>query len=578
MDSSAKDAKLIVDTVLDQYLRYIEDKSDETNDKLYRQLVDQYKSLENEILGREKVCAELRRSLGTAIPWQLISDKKVRLDGTQASLNELLQSTAVLEWEIKQSITDDRNDVPNDAPVASTESMEKQPQYYEDVEWRKRDIDVRTLRHQIANSLLTPKHPDAVRAEKDLKFVEELLRLREAQLDKQWRDELKNAVGVPITITGVSGPGYEEWLISLEHQLSRTKYEGQLLLEHFEKQQAEFGELIESAQLLDKENNALLHKRELFNKVRQRLDQKNMERNVPGSIEVLMGAFVPSRPYNDRRIVYTAMAVVFALGMGGGAAFLRAIRNQTIYTAKDMPHPMQVPFLGHIPVMRTRRSLDDEVSPNMIESIRFVRTALLSRLEGRNSTTVLVTSADVGTGKSAFTMQLGKSLAQAGRKVLMIDADLQKATLTRRLNLHGYSGFIQFLHRRSSIANPPIFPTETPGLSIVPAGRQDGNGAVFEEIANGAFNTCIGELRRQYNITLIDSSPILVMADATILASQVDGVIMVEREFVSQRANVIDALARLSSAGGHLLGTVFVGSQSRGKYGYSYHYNRTSES
>ncbi len=99
----------------------------------------------------------------------------------------------------------------------------------------------------------------------------------------------------------------------------------------------------------------------------------------------------------------------------------------------------------------------------------------------------------------------------------------------------------------------------------------------YEEIADGAFKTCICELRKQYNIILLDSSPILAMADATILSSQVDGTIMVERELVSQRANVIDALARLSSAGGCLLGTVFVGSQSCEKYGYSYHYNRTSE-
>ena len=101
---------------------------------------------------------------------------------------------------------------------------------------------------------------------------------------------------------------------------------------------------------------------------------------------------------------------------------------------------------------------------------------------------------------------------------------------------------------------------------------------MFEEIANGAFKTCIRELRKQYDIILLDSSPILSLADATILSSQVDGSIMVERELVSQRANVINALARLGSAGGRLLGTVFVGSGSHEKYGYGYHYSRTSES
>jgi receptor protein-tyrosine kinase len=69
---------------------------------------------------------------------------------------------------------------------------------------------------------------------------------------------------------------------------------------------------------------------------------------------------------------------------------------------------------------------------------------------------------------------------------------------------------------------------------------------------------------------LLDSSPILPVADATILSGQVDGTIMVERELVSQRSNVIDALARLDSAGGRLMGTVFVGSGGSGKYGYGY--------
>jgi len=62
------------------------------------------------------------------------------------------------------------------------------------------------------------------------------------------------------------------------------------------------------------------------------------------------------------------------------------------------------------------------------------------------------------------------------------------------------------------------------------------------------------------------------VADAAILSSQVDGTIMVERELVSQRANVANALARLSSAGGRLLGTVFIGSNGREHYGYGYNY------
>ena len=73
-------------------------------------------------------------------------------------------------------------------------------------------------------------------------------------------------------------------------------------------------------------------------------------------------------------------------------------------------------------------------------------------------------------------------------------------------------------------------------------------------------------MRNQYDVILLDSPAILPLADAAILAGQVDGTIMVERELVSHRADVIGALARLGSAGGRLMGTVFVGSASHEEY------------
>jgi hypothetical protein len=302
-----------VDTVLDQYFKYISEKSDAIKDELYKKLVDQYKSLENEIKGQEMISAQLRRSLGTGTPQQLISSKRVRLDETQVRRSELHQSIAVLEWKrkkledlMKQEITPERNDVPVDSIV----QMEKKPKYHEDSEWRALDINVRTIQHNLAASEFDPNNPEIIRATKDMGFAKELLRLREIQLDEQWRDRPKNVPEVPITITSDSGPDYEEDLRTLELQLAQVKYEEQLLVEEFKKQQAEFQMLFENAQLLERENNSLQHKRDLFKAVRQRLDQKNMERIVPGPIEVLTRAFAPSEPYNDRRILYTAIVLI----------------------------------------------------------------------------------------------------------------------------------------------------------------------------------------------------------------------------------------------------------------------------
>jgi succinoglycan biosynthesis transport protein ExoP len=490
----------------------------------------------------------------------------------QARLGELQQKIAVLEWELTQADTIDDS---NNPPDASTLAMEKPKQYYDDPEWRNRDINVRTIQHQIATSLLTRKHPNRAKLEMDLKFAEELLRLRETQLEEQWLEQQKNITSVvPITTSGNSDN--EEGPTFLRHQLNRAIEEKRQLEAQLTTQNERFQLLFADAQSLEEENNELQHRRDLFKAVQQRLDAKNMESNVSGSIEVLNEAFATSKPFNDRRIVFTAMSLVMSFAMGGALAFLRASLNQAIYTHKDMPYTMQVPFLGYISANRTRRSPEEDSSPAMIESIRVVRTALLSRLNGHGNATVLVTSADASTGKSTFTMMLGKSLAQVGKKVLIIDADFRKITLTKRFNLPDKSGFLESLSSRS-VDKRHIFPTETFGLSIMPAGKRSNDGAVFEETANGAFKACIDQLRKKYNFIILDSSPILPVADATILSSQVDGTIMVERELVSRRANVVNALTRLDSAGGRLLGTVFVGSSNNEGY-YSYDYSRTSES
>jgi hypothetical protein len=317
IDPSVNDAKVTVDAVLNEYIKYNEETTNAEEDEIYRQLTEQFRSLQTQIQSQEKITADISNLLGTETPQELIVSKRLRLDGTQARLSDLRQRIAVLERSAKQAITDDSNNV---AAVAPANSIAKQSKYYEDADWRMLDANVRTIRHKIDTSLLTPKHPDAVLAQKDLAFAEESLKLREAQLDEQWRDRPKNLAGAPTTIADAGDPNYVKGMIEL--QLDQTKYEEKLVNEEYSRQQEEFQEFFKNAQTLEKENNALRHKRELFDAVRRRLDQKNMERNVAGSIKINALAFISSKPYNDRRIMFTAIALVLGLGIGVGAGFL----------------------------------------------------------------------------------------------------------------------------------------------------------------------------------------------------------------------------------------------------------------
>ena len=313
-DPSANDARLIVDAVVEEYIKYIKDKSNTEDDVIYRQLTKQYDDLRRQIQGQEDDIALISKSLGTGTPQELVASKKFRLAQTESSLSDLRRRIVLLEWEIKQATANDSNNV-------AMGIEEKQSKYYVDAEWRRLNENVKIIRHDIDISVYTPKHPEAIKAQKDLAYAKELLKLRETQLNELWRDRPKNADGTPITIAGVGDPNYSKAVI--EYQLEQAKYEEKLLIEDCNKQKKEFKTLFDTAQALEKKNNDLQRQRELFDAVRQRLEQKTMERNLPAnSIERGDRAFASSRPYNDHRIKYTAIALVLSLGIGAGTGLL----------------------------------------------------------------------------------------------------------------------------------------------------------------------------------------------------------------------------------------------------------------
>jgi len=537
---------------------YVDDTSDTTGLTLDNQLTKQYDSLDKDIQRREQFCDELRERLGTEAPAALVSNKRLRLDDLGARLTQLRNEIALLEWEKGQTVSNPRKE---------------QLKYYVDAEWRKFDLALENVQREINRKLSLPHHPAMVALNKDLDYLKEQRQRREMQLDEQWRAGLVDAATA--AGTDPNDPNHGILSVPVEYRLLRAKQQEQLLQAELKGQEEEFKRVFQNAQLLENEHSMLRHKQDLFAAVRQRIDQKKVERDVPGSIEILASAFVASRPARDRRMVFTGMTAFVALGLGTGLAVLRASRNQTIYTLKDMPQVRPIPFLGCVPVVRTRkppnRSLYEETGrrhSTLVESVRMVRTALLSQLDRDGSTTVLVTSAMGRTGKSSFTIALGTSLACAGKEVLMIDADFRKRTLSAWFGLHDEPGFREAL-KRKSVDTQHIRATERPGLSILPAGTAEGRSRVVEELANGALTTCVQELSKRYDIILFDSSPLLPVADAAILAGQVDGTIMVERERLSQRGHVANALLRLDATGRRLLGTVFVGSAEEHYYGYS---------
>jgi receptor protein-tyrosine kinase len=291
------------------------------------------------------------------------------------------------------------------------------------------------------------------------------------------------------------------------------------------------------------------------------------ESNAPLNIRVST-ASLPSVPDRDRRLLLSVMAMAGGLIGGLAVAYLRSATDSRIRVASDLPFAPRTPFLGYLPQMPAALDPAAEPAPWLQECMRMVRTSLLERLHGSENPVVLITSCSAGAGKSSVAVLLGRSLAHLGKKVLLVEADMLRPSLAPRLGLDEGPGLAGILTGAANDKDA-IRKTGEPGFDVLPAGvPQEGFDA--ELLANGVFAASLRRWRGKYGFVLLDSPPVLPVADARILSRHADGTIMVLRAAHSRKPDIVRACADLNAAGGSLLGTIMVGGIREAGYGNYY--------
>jgi capsular exopolysaccharide synthesis family protein len=258
------------------------------------------------------------------------------------------------------------------------------------------------------------------------------------------------------------------------------------------------------------------------------------------------------------------MALFGALGAAVVLAFLRNGMRQSIWGPEELQQAIHPPFLQTLPRISTRRNADPMNDPHLVERVRRLRITLLQCMDPSRGNAIQVTSAEPEAGKSTVAIMLARSLARAGRSVLLVDADLHHPALAERLSMPPDPGFLGALAGSVDDVDP-IVETDLPGLDLLPAGRKR-HQADPEPVTSGTFEGCLERWRKRYEIILFDSSPILPVADALILAQRVDGTILVAREKHCRRPEIQAAIEDLDRSGGTLLGAVLITSGRYGRY------------
>ncbi len=188
------------------------------------------------------------------------------------------------------------------------------------------------------------------------------------------------------------------------------------------------------------------------------------------------------------------------------------------------------------------------------EAYRTLRTSLEFSSLDHPLTTLVVTSATSDEGKSTTLANLGVALAQAGRRVAVVDADLRRPSLHTLFGLPNTAGLTSMLLDEAQMAQPPFQAGPTPGLRVLTSGPLPPNPA--ELLASRRIEAILQRLREEADMVLFDAPPLMAVSDAAVLAARVDGVILVVQAEKTKREHVQRAKAQLERVHAHLVGAV----------------------
>lgn len=288
------------------------------------------------------------------------------------------------------------------------------------------------------------------------------------------------------------------------------------------------------------------------------------------NISIVDRAEVPGGPYKPDLRHNLAFALVFGLVLGTLAAFLLKYLDRRIRSSKALESLTGRPVLGIIPKLEaglTPAQASANARSPFSEAYRSVRTALQFATPHGLPRTLLVTSPGSSEGKSTSAAELAHNIAQLGRRVVLVDADLRNPSLHKSLGRSNAVGLSNVLAGAAALA-AALQPAEDAGFALLTSGPLPPNPP--ELLGGDGLVRMLEELAAQFDVVIIDGPPVLGLADAPLLASRAEATLLVVMADVTRSDAVHGALQRLSATQGNVLGTLFTRWDMRGdgEYGY----------
>jgi capsular exopolysaccharide synthesis family protein len=288
-------------------------------------------------------------------------------------------------------------------------------------------------------------------------------------------------------------------------------------------------------------------------------------------VEVVAGPQLNEVPVSPRPLRNAGLAVLLGLVVGAAAAVMREVLDTTVKTSEALQALASAPVLAGVPFDADAKSGPGQLLSGghsaRAEALRQLRTNLQYVDIDRPVRTLVVTSAVPGEGKSSTACGLAILFAEAGQRVLIIDADLRRPRIAEYLGLEGAVGLTTVLVGKATVDD--VLQRWGNDLWVLPSGFLPPNPS--ELLGSRHMAELLAGLRERFDMVIVDCPPLLPVTDAAVVAAQSDGALLLARARKTSSAQVKAAVNALQSVDARLLGCVFNMVAAKGSDAYYYY-------
>jgi capsular exopolysaccharide synthesis family protein len=319
--------------------------------------------------------------------------------------------------------------------------------------------------------------------------------------------------------------------------------------------------------------------RELYDGLLQRYKEIGVAGVGVNNIAVVDRAVVPDKPSSPNLPLNLALALILGIVTATAAVLVLENLDESLRDPNRASELLSVPMLGAIPASAEdeARVLLADPKSSIYEAYLTVRSNLGFTTDHGVPRTFMVTSTQEAEGKSTTTLALATTLARAGKSVVLVDADMRRPAVHHYLDLPNKTGTSNFLSGDDNLETS-VIATSIPNVSVLPGGPVPPSAA--ELLAGDRLLLLVRVLAERFDFVIVDSPPMLGLADATSISRSVEGVVYVIEAHRTPVRGVRSALDRLRAANARIFGIVMTKYRARDAgygYGYGYGYGREDE-